>query len=64
MLLPGLVTETCAVPEAAMSAAGMVTVRVVAFGWIVPDCGVAFQFTTPFALKLLPVTVKVKSEPP
>src|SRR5439155_23447908 len=64
MLLPGLVTETCAVPGVAMLAAGIMTLSMFAIGWVVLGCGAAFQFTTAFALKLLPVTIKVKSEPP
>src|SRR5438876_161446 len=47
-----------------MSAAGIMTLSVFAIGWVVLDCGAAFQFTTAFPLKLLPVTVNMKSEPP
>src|SRR5205823_9396937 len=47
-----------------MSAAGIMTVSMFAIGWVVLDCGAAFQFTTAFPLKLLPVTVNMKSEPP
>src|SRR5207245_8277739 len=54
----------CAVPAVAMSAAGIMTLSVFAIGWVVLDCGAAFQFTTAFPLKLLPVTVNMKSEPP
>ena len=59
-----MVTETCAMPAVAMSAAGIMTLSVFAIGWVVLACGAAFQFTTEFPLKLLPVTVKVKPEPP
>jgi hypothetical protein len=64
VLLPGLVTETCAVPAVAMSAAGIVTLSVFAVGWVVLGCGTAFQFTTAFPSKLLPMIIKVNSEPP
>jgi hypothetical protein len=47
-----------------MSAAGIVTLSVFAIEWVVFGCGTAFQFTTAFALKLLPTTVKVNCEPP
>src|SRR5947208_2869838 len=47
-----------------MSAAGIMTLSMFAIGWVVLDCGAAFQFTTAFPLKLLPVTVNMKSEPP
>ena len=47
-----------------MLAAGIMTLSVFAMGWVVLDCAEAFQFTTAFPLKLLPVTVKVKLEPP
>jgi len=46
-----------------MSAAGITTLSMFAIGWVVLGCAAAFQFTTAFPLKLLPVTVKVKSEP-
>jgi hypothetical protein len=47
-----------------MSAAGIVTLSVFASEWVVLGCGTAFQFTTAFPLKVLPVTIKVNSEPP
>src|SRR4029077_3204806 len=51
-------------PAVAMSAAGITTLSMFAIGWVVLGCAAAFQFTTAFPLKLLPVTVKGKAEPP
>jgi hypothetical protein len=45
-----------------MAAAGIMTLSVFAIGWVVLGCGAAFQFTTAFALKWLPVTINTKSE--
>lgn len=64
VLLPGFVTETCAVPAEAMSAAGIITLSAFAIGWVVLDCAEPFQFTTAFALNWVPVTVNMKSDPP
>src|SRR5215467_13512351 len=47
-----------------MAEASMVTPSVFAAGRVVLDCATLFQFTTALLLKLLPLTVKVKSEPP
>ena len=64
LLLPGFVTETCAVPAEAMSAAGIITLSAFAIGWVVLAWAAPFQFTTAFALNWVPVTVNMKSDLP
>ena len=63
VLLPGLVTVTGTVPAVATSDAGIMTVSWFVAGCVVV-CAVPFQFTTAFALKLVPLTVKAKPGSP
>jgi hypothetical protein len=51
------------VPAVATAEAGSATVSWFVAGWLVV-CAVPFQLTTAFALKLLPLTVKVKPGSP
>ena len=61
----GLVTVTVTLPEVAMADAGIATVSwLLLTNVVLAVCAAPFQFTTAFAPKLLPLTVRVNALPP
>ena len=59
-----MVTVTDTLPAVAMAEAGIATVSWFVAGWAVLVCATPSQFTTALALKVPPLTVKVKPGSP